>query len=69
MQHGAFVKNCAQSDQGRFASVRAELLPPLSPGRASRGGDRYFDKSSWISMRDEETSREIIVSLHDEGGE
>ena len=32
--------------QGRLASVRAELLPPLSPGRASRRGDRYLDQPS-----------------------
>jgi hypothetical protein len=33
----------AEGHQGRFAFVRAELLPPLSPGCAARRGDRHLD--------------------------
>ena len=49
----------AQGDQGRLASVRAELLPPLSPGSAARGGDRYLDEPSRIPMRREESANTI----------
>ena len=41
----------AQGDQGRLASVRAELLPPLSPGRAPRAAGRHVDEPRRISLR------------------
>ena len=34
--------------QGRLAPVRAELLPPLSPGRAPCGASRHLHKPCWI---------------------
>src|SRR5262249_11750556 len=48
-----------QGDQGRLASVRTELLPPLSPGRAPCRADRYVDQPSRISVcrGDRELSR------------
>src|SRR5262249_37834213 len=33
------------------APVRAQLLPPLSAGRAARGADRYVDEPCRIPMR------------------
>ena len=47
-------QNSAQGDQGRLASVRAELLPPLPPGRASCRGGRYVDEPSRIPLREED---------------
>src|SRR5580692_5057329 len=47
----------AQGDQGRLASVRAELLPPLSAGGASRRGRRYVDEPPRIPLR---RSREAL---------
>ena len=44
-------QNSAQGFERRLASVRAELLPALSPGRASCGAGRYVDQSRRISMR------------------
>ena len=41
----------AQGHQGRLASLRAELLPPLPAGRAPRRAGRYVDKPRRISMR------------------
>ena len=57
-------QDSAQGDQGRLASVRAELLPPLSPGGAACGGDRYLDQSSRIPVREEDCRTGIIVSPH-----
>ena len=37
-------QDSAQGAQGRFASLRAELLPPLSSGRTSRGAGRQLDE-------------------------
>ena len=34
-------QDSAQGHQGRLASVRAQLLPPLPPGRAPRAAGRY----------------------------
>ena len=44
-------QDSAQGDQGRLASLRAELLPPLSAGRASRRAGRHVDQPSRISVR------------------
>ena len=43
-------QDSAQGDQGRLAPLRAELLPPLSPGRASCRADRHVDQPSRISL-------------------
>ena len=40
-----------QGHQRRLASVRAELLPPLSPGRAPCGADRHVYQPCRISLR------------------
>ena len=37
-------QDSAQGDQGRLASVRAELLPPLSAGRAPCRAGRHVDE-------------------------
>ena len=47
----AEYQDTAQGHQGRFASVRAELLPPLPAGGAACRGDRYLDQPSRISLR------------------
>ena len=39
-------QNSAQGAQGRLASLRAELLPALSPGRASCPAGRHLDEPS-----------------------
>ena len=41
----------AQGAQGRLASVRAKLLPPLPAGGAPCRADRYVDQSRRISLR------------------
>ena len=41
----------AQGDQGRLASLRAELLPPLPPGRAPCRAGRHVNQPSRISLR------------------
>jgi hypothetical protein len=69
MQHGAFVKIPRKVIKDGSHLCAPNYCRRYRPAAPSCGGDRYFDKSSWISVRDEETSREIIVSLHDEGGE
>ena len=46
-------QDSAQGAQRRLASVRAELLPPLSPGRAPRGAGRHVDEPCRIPMRRE----------------
>ena len=43
-------QNSPQSHQRRLASVRAELLPPLPPGRAPCGGGGYVDEPSRVSV-------------------
>ena len=50
-------QNSAQGDQGRLASVRAELLPPLPAGRAPCGAGRHVDQPCRISLRDERSPR------------
>ena len=44
------LQDPAEGDQGRLASLRAELLSTLPAGRASRGADRYLDLSSWLPL-------------------
>ena len=56
-------QNPAKSHQGRLASVRAELLPPLPAGGAARRGRRYLDQSSGISLRPEELANAIISTV------
>ena len=58
-------QNSPQGHQRRLASVRAELLPPLSPGRAPCGAGRYVDKPCRISMRCQ--NRERPMPSQDEG--
>ena len=42
--------NSLQGHQRRLASVRAELLPSLPPGRAPRGAGGYVLESPWLSL-------------------
>jgi formylglycine-generating enzyme len=51
-------QNSPQGDQGRLASLRAELLPSLSPRRPACGDDGHLDKSPWVPLRDEEAAYE-----------
>ena len=43
-------QDSAQGAQGRLAPLRAELLPPLSPGRAPSGAGRYLDEPRRVSL-------------------
>ena len=43
-------QHSAQGPEGRLASLRAELLPALSPGRAPRRAGRYVHQPRRISM-------------------
>ena len=40
-----------QGGERRLAPLRAELLPPLSPGRAPCAANRHFDEPCRVSMR------------------
>ena len=44
------IKNSTQGHQGRIASLRAELLPPLPAGGASRGAGRHVHKSCGLPI-------------------
>ena len=46
----------AQGDQGRLASVRAELLPPLSAGGAPCPAGRHLDQPYRLPLRGRERS-------------
>ena len=46
----AEYQNSAQGDQGRLASLRAELLPTLSTGGAPCAGGRFIDEPRRISL-------------------
>ena len=43
-------QDSAESDQRRLVSLRAELLPPLSPRRAPRRADRHLDLPSRLPL-------------------
>ena len=43
----------AQGAQGRLASVRAELLPALPPGRPPCRADRHLDQPCRVPLRGE----------------
>ena len=51
------ISNSAQGHQGRLASVRAELLPPLPAGGTPCRGHRYLDQPSRLSLRRKEARR------------
>ena len=53
-------QNSAQGAQGRFAFMRAELLPPLPTGRAAYGANRYVHVPRRVSMR---RTREETVTV------
>src|SRR5262245_40461545 len=57
----------AQGDQGRLASVCAELLPPLPPGRAPCAAGGYVDEPCRFSLRDQ--GEERARSNRDNGNE
>src|SRR5262245_4086750 len=57
----------AQCDQGRLASVCAELLPPLPPGRAPCTAGGYVDEPCRFSLRDQ--GEERAMSNRDNGNE
>ena len=44
-------QDTAQGGQGRLASVRAQLLPPLSPGGAPRPAGRHLDEPCRLPLR------------------
>src|SRR5262245_46779059 len=56
-----------KGDQGRLASVRAELLPPLPPGRAPRAAGGYVDEPCRFSLRDQ--GEERAMRNRDNGNE
>ena len=47
----------AQGAEGRLASLRAELLPPLPPGGAACRAGRYLDQPCRLPLRDADASR------------
>ena len=53
----------AQGAEGRLASLRAELLPPLPPGRAPRGSGRYVHDASRIPLCDQKRKNVVVPSL------
>src|SRR5262245_2851224 len=56
-----------KGDQGRLASVRAELWPPLPPGRAPCAAGRYVDEPRRFPLRDQREER--AMSKQDNGNE
>ena len=60
--HAAGDQNTPQGHQGRLAPMRAELLPPLSPGRAPCGSGRYVDEPSRIQVRRSKSERAMAES-------
>src|SRR5262245_62971690 len=57
----------AEGHQGRLASVRAELLPPLPPGRAPCAAGGYVDEPRRFPLRDQREER--AMSNRDNGNE
>ncbi len=56
--------NSQEGDEGRFASLRAKLLPALSPGRAHGPADRFSDLPSGIPLhRSSALMEEILKSF------
>src|SRR5579863_8595022 len=53
-------QNSPQGHQGRLASMRAELLPPLSPGRAPCGSGGYIDEPRRLSLRGQSRERKMF---------
>jgi hypothetical protein len=53
-----------RGSEGRFASVRPKLLPPVSPGRATCGTGRYLHQSCRLQMRrSERIAAEIDLAV------
>jgi len=50
-------QDSTQGAQGRLAPVRAQLLPPLSPGRAPSRAGRHFDEPCRLPLRVEDGPR------------
>ena len=62
-------QNSPQSHQRRLASVRAELLPTLPPGRAPRRAGRHFNKPCRLSLHHQKSrERERIMSTDQGNG-
>ena len=55
----------AQGHQGRLASVRAELLPPLPSGRASSAAGRHVHQPHRLSLRSAHESRPAQTKCND----
>jgi arylsulfatase A-like enzyme len=55
----------AQSIEGRFAFVRAQLLPPLSSGGAPCGTHRHIDEPCGVSLRQQEETIMRKSNEHD----
>src|SRR5277367_6146699 len=49
--------NSTQGRQGRLASLRTELLPPLPPCRTPRPADRYRHESCRLPVRRQSLAR------------
>jgi len=65
----AEYQNSAQGIEGRLASVRAELLPPLSPSRTPRRADRHVDQPCRVPMCGETPSPKVTFVVHSKSGE
>src|SRR5580700_2877683 len=59
-------QNTAQGHQRRLASLRAELLPPLSSGRPPCGTSGYINEPRRIPMRHSSRERNVMSDRDDE---
>src|SRR5262245_12215667 len=53
-----------QGGEGRLASVRTQLLPPLSPGRAPRAAGRYLGESYRFPLHSAQRRRSLKPGAH-----
>ena len=53
-------QDSAQGHQGRLAPVRAQLLPPLPPGRAPRPAGRHLDQPRRLPLRHQTVTRHEV---------
>jgi hypothetical protein len=57
-------QDSAQGDQGRLASLRAELLPPLPPRSPPRRADRHLDLPSWLSLNQARAPERALIPYY-----
>src|ERR1700709_2044291 len=57
---GPIAAHPPQGRQGRLASLRSELLPSLSPGRAPCAADRLRHEPCRLSMRRQSAALQLV---------